>query len=228
MRLMDPKEIVAAGYDRIGGWYGEQAGRTRAADRARHEMALIEGLPAGAEVLDLGCGAGVPTTQRLAQHFAVTGVDISERQVARAQRNVPTARFIHEDMTQLDLPPGTFDGVVAFFSIIHVPREQQSELLQAIAAWLRPEGIFVATMGAKGKASVFARDWLGVPMYWSSFDSDTNQRLITETGLGIVSAREAVYEPDGVPGRFLWLVARKPRQFREDERRLPSLPTVRP
>ena len=70
---MDPKQIVARGYDHVGGRYAEQAVRNRTEDRIRYENALKEALPARAELLDLGCGAGIPTTRRLAEHFSVTG-----------------------------------------------------------------------------------------------------------------------------------------------------------
>ena len=210
MTSTDQKQIVANGYDRVGGLYAEHAVESRTEDRLRYESELVEGLPAGADVLDLGCGAGVPTTRRLAKHFKVTGVDISGQQIARARRSVPGASFIHGDMAQLDMPAGSFDGVAAFFSIIHVPREEHFGLLQAIEAWLRPRGLFVAAMSAGAKAATFAQDWLGAPMYWSGFDSETNKRLIEKAGLGIISARVESYDDDGVPGRFLWVVARKP------------------
>ena len=208
----DPKMIVADGYDRIGGRYSEQASRGRAQDRARYQSALIQRLPAGAEVLDLGCGAGIPATLELAQHFAMTGVDISPRQVERARQNVPKAGFIHADMVQLDLPPHSYDGVTAFFSLIHVPRREQLRLLQSIATWLRPGGLFVASMSAKSKEFVVVEDWLGAPMYWSGYDSQTNRRVIEEAGLDIISAQGATYGADGVPGRFLWIVAEKPSE----------------
>ena len=210
MRLKDPKQIVTKGYDRVGGLYAEQAVQSRTEDRLRYESTLVEGLPAGAGVLDLGCGAGVPTTRRLARHFKVTGVDISGRQIARARRSVPGASFIHGDMTKLDMPAGSFDGVAAFFSIIHVPREEHLGLLEAIEAWLRPGGLFVAAMSAGAKEATFARDWLGAPMYWSGFDSETNKRLTETAGLELISARVESYDDDGLPGRFLWVLARKP------------------
>ncbi len=57
---------------------------------------------------------------------------------------------------------------------------------------------------------MFAPDWLGVPMYWSFFDSATNQRLIQDAGLHLLSAQEETEEEDGVPITFLWAVAQKP------------------
>jgi hypothetical protein len=51
--------------------------------------------------------------------------------------------------------------------------------------------------------------FLGAPMYWSTFDSQTNPRLVEEAGLHIVSAREETAEEFGEPTTFLWIVARK-------------------
>jgi hypothetical protein len=47
-------------------------------------------------------------------------------------------------------------------------------------------------------------------MYWSHFDNQTNQRLIQESHLQILSAKEETAEEDGVPVTFLWVVAQKP------------------
>jgi hypothetical protein len=65
-------------------------------------------------------------------------------------------------------------------------------------------------MGANSVEAQFSPNWLGAPMYWSHFDSPTNQRLLREAGLEILSAREETAEEDGIPITFLWVVARKP------------------
>jgi trans-aconitate methyltransferase len=95
---MDPKQIVAQGYDAIAERQAEWASRTRADERERYTAVLLNALPPGAQVLELGCGVGVPTTQRLARRFAVTGVNISVQHIALARRNVPTATFVQADM----------------------------------------------------------------------------------------------------------------------------------
>ena len=78
-------------------------------------------------MLDIGCGAGVPVTQALSGRFAVTGVDISSEMVRQARANVPGATFIHGDITSVDFPDSSFDAVVAFYSIFHLPREEHPE-----------------------------------------------------------------------------------------------------
>lgn len=207
---MDAKQIVAQGYDQIAESHSQWARRTRTEERQRYTTLVLEQLPPAATVLELGCGVGLPTTLALAQRFQVTGIDLSARHVALARRNVPNATFLHEDMTRLSFSPASFDAVVAFYSIIHVPRGEHPDLLRAIATWLKPGGLFVAAMGTTDAEAQFSPDWLGAPMYWSHFDSQTNQRLIREAGLQSLSAREETAEEDGVPVTFLWVVARKP------------------
>ena len=208
--LVDPKEIVARGYDRVGRRYTELAVRADFDERAQYVDMLVERLPAGAKVLDLGCGAGLPATRQLAEHFDVTGVDISGRQIDRARYNVSNAAFMQADMASLEFPPASFDAITAFYSIIHLPRGEQPRMLQSIANWLRPEGLLVATMGVESTEAGFEELWLGTPMFWSSFDGETNRRLFGEAGLRIVSAAVKTSESPGGSETFLWVVAQKP------------------
>lgn len=208
--LENPKEIVARGYDRVGWRYSERAIQANFDERAQYVDMLVERLPAGAKVLDLGCGAGVPATKQLAEHFTVTGVDISKRQIDRARYNVPNAMFMQADMAELEFPPDSFDGVTAFYSIIHLPRDEQPKLLQSIATWLRPGGLLVATMGANSTEVGFEEIWPGTSMYWSHFDSETNKRLLEDAGFHLISARVKTSVSSGESETFLWAVAQKP------------------
>ncbi len=101
---MDPKRIVADGYDWMAERHEEWASHVRMEERAKYTAVLLEELPVGAEVLELGCGSGMPTTRELAERFTVTAVDISARQLALAQQHVPIAKYLHVDMTILELP----------------------------------------------------------------------------------------------------------------------------
>jgi SAM-dependent methyltransferase len=207
---MERKRIVEQGYDRIAERYAAWAAGVWSDERARYTDLVISSLPEGADVLELGCASGGSTTQALAACFKLTGVDLSARNIELARANVPSATFLHADMTELEIEPASLDAVVAFFSIIHVPREEQPGLLAQIARWLRPGGLFVATMGARATENGYEEDWLGAPMYWSHFDSETNRRLVEEAGLVVASAAQETADEDGAPVTFLWVVARKP------------------
>jgi ubiquinone/menaquinone biosynthesis C-methylase UbiE len=207
--VRDPKQIVAQGFDKIAEKYEEWSRHTRIDERERYTSLVIDRLQAGSAVLDLGCGSGVPTTARLAQHFTVTGVDISTYQIDLARQNVPQATCMQSDIAQVVFPPSSFDAVVAFYSLFCLPRTELAPVLQKIASWLRPGGYFVASLGTQSIEELYSPDWLGVPMYWSLFESEENKRLVHEAGLTIISADEETEEEDGVPITFLWIVAQK-------------------
>jgi SAM-dependent methyltransferase len=210
MERKDPKSLVESSYDRIAERHREWAGRTRTEERERYAAVLLDALPEGAEVLELGCGTGGPTTARLAERFRVTGVDISARSVELARENVPGATFVHADMAALAAPPASFDAVAAFYSIIHVPRAEHAALLGSIAGWLRPGGVFVGSFGISGAGEAYEDGWLGAPMFWSGHPPDVTQRLVREAGLEIAGVRIEIADEDGQPVPFLWIVARKP------------------
>jgi len=203
------KETVAHGYDALVDDYLEWSEQIRDATRQRLVQEFMARLPPRGAVLDLGCGAGIPSTRLLVQRFAVTGVDISGAQIEAARRNVPHATFLQADVATLELPDGSFDGVTAFFSVIHVPREEHARLFARILRWLRPNGLFLASLAANGGPD-WTGEWLGQQMFFSSFDAATNRRLLRQAGFELlVDEVIQVQEPEGsVP--FLWVLARRP------------------
>ena len=203
----DPKAVVARGYDEVAQRYLEWSA-LRPSPARRHYLELAcERIPPGARVLELGCGAGLPMTKALADGRNVTGVDISATQIALARRNVPGATFIESDMTELAFDDDSFDAVVAFYSLTHVPRDEQPRLFERIRRWLRPGGILIATMGVEDDPGGIERDWLGVDMYFSHFSARKNRRMIEAAGFAIERS-DVVTEPeDRHDARFLWIVA---------------------
>ncbi len=139
-------------------------------------------------MLDLGCGSGMPHTAWLAERYQVIGVDISRRQLQIAQKLVPDADFVQADMCALSFPPAYFNAVVAIYSIIHVPREEQAQLVKSISGWLRPSGRALLVLGAEDTPIGLERDFFGAPMYWSHFDSRKSLQLLHEAGLQVLAA----------------------------------------
>ena len=202
------KEIVAAGYDHLADTYLEWGRKVTHDPRQRMLAEFMSRLSDGGRVLDLGCGAGLPTTRDLARRFRVVGVDISPVQLELARRNVPTAEFVPGDITEVDFADSTFDGVAAFYAISHVPREEHQRLFTDIFRWLMPGGLFLATLGASD-APDWTGDWLGEQMFFSSHDADVNRGLLKTAGFELLLDEVLqTGEPDGSVS-FLWVIARK-------------------
>ena len=209
---VDPREIVADGYDAIAERYYAWSDARPSAVRLRWLAKALERIPPGADVLDLGCGAGVPITRALAAGRHVTGVDISARQIELARAAVPEATFVQADMTALDLAPASLDAVVAFYSLTHVPRADLPELLAAVLRWLRPGGILIASMGAQDSPDAVEPDWLGAPMFFSHHGAKKNRALVRRVGFELEEAVVEVEPEDRHDALFLWIVARRPAE----------------
>jgi cyclopropane fatty-acyl-phospholipid synthase-like methyltransferase len=203
------KEIVAAGYDAMTARYLDWSSRTVDPARARMLDEFQSRLPAGACVLDLGCGAGIPSTRALAARYQVTGVDLSVGQIEAARLNVPDASFLVADMASVEFSPESFDGVTAFYAMSHLPREGHAKMFERIREWLRPGGLLLVTLGTQDSPD-WVGEWLEVPMFFSSYDAAENRRLVAAAGFELLIADEIeTVEPEGkVP--FLWVLARRP------------------
>lgn len=179
---VDYKALVQRGYDLCAASYEEAR-----QGEANPELDLLtRRLTNGVHVLDIGCGAVVPIARRLAQRFRVTGVDISSEQIRRAQMNVPEGTFIQGDIMSVTFPPSSFDAVVAFYTIFHLPREEHPELLRRIYGWLKPGGYLLATVTPFAEAAYTEDDFFDVTMYWSNYGLDDYKAILTQIGFKLL------------------------------------------
>ena len=163
-------------------------------------------IPPGKRVLELGCGSGSPETQRLAERFRLTGVDISPRQVERARAAVPGAEFLCADFTELELPESSFDAVVSFYVFNHVPRDLLAPLLERIHGWLVPDGWLLTAFGVSDTEG-WTGEWLGAETFFSSFPAETNSRLVRVAGFAVERDEVITFEEPEGPASFQWVLA---------------------
>jgi SAM-dependent methyltransferase len=204
----DPRtQIVADGYDAMGERFAAWREEIVGDPRREWEDELVARLEPGARLLELGCGSGTPETRRLAERFAVTGVDISPRQVTRARAAIPAADFVCADFTELELPAGSFDAVCSFYVFNHVPRDLLGPLLSRIHRWLEPGGWLLAAFGASDLPD-WTGEWLGAETFFSGFPPDVNSRLVREARFAIERDEVVEFEEPEGPARFQWVLAR--------------------
>jgi len=203
----DAKRIVEAGYDRVALDYARLEGEA-AWPRLRWLQRMLGRLAPGSSVLDLGCGSGDPADVEIAREHKVTGVDISQAQIDLARGNVPTGNFIHGDAASVEFPACSFDAVVSFYTLEHIPREEHETILRRIHGWLRPGGYFLLSHEA-GEAEGMVGRWLGVPMYFSCFDPETVKQLVCGAGFEIVETAVETQVEQGIEIPYQWVLARK-------------------
>jgi SAM-dependent methyltransferase len=205
----DPKQIVRVGYDAIAERYSEWANSIDSPALARVRE-LSERLPKRSAILELGCGRGVPYTRELARLHAVTGVDISAKQIDLARADVPEATFIRADVAELEFEGESFDAVISLYMFGHLPQADQAAAIARIFTWLRPQGTFLGTFSGGDAHEGVEEDWLGAPTFFASLGVDEYRRLLPETGFDVLEAEVVPQIEHGREARFLWVVARKP------------------
>jgi SAM-dependent methyltransferase len=206
--MNDPKRVVRDGYDALGDGY-------RPIDEARaHESRAwflertLARVPAGAEVLELGCGPGRDAIA-IADGRRYTGVDLSPKMLALARERVPSGTFIEGDLTTVELPGAAFDAVVSLYVFGHVPAEEHLPAYRRVASWLRADGVFCASFPLS-PGDDLEDDWLGVPMFFGGIGRDATERGLEDAGfeLELAEVRENT-DPSGGTESFLWVIARR-------------------
>ena len=202
---MNHKETVKTGYNKIADRY--LAERSRDAENVRLLNDFIELLAPRSKVLDAGCGAGIPITQMLAEHFDVIGVDFSEAQIKLARKNVPNAHFFCQDMTELDYPDESLDGICSYYAIIHIPRGEHASLLANFHRMLRTGGVALLCLGAEDNVDD-VDEFLGTSMYWSHYNSGTNLQMLKDCGFTIIWAKH-IADETCAGAKHLFVLAQK-------------------
>jgi 2-polyprenyl-3-methyl-5-hydroxy-6-metoxy-1,4-benzoquinol methylase len=151
-------DIVEGGYDHIAEEYNK---RRHLWPNKKELEDFIRRLPEDAKVLDAGCGPGYASSHLSRRGFAVTGIDMSRRMLAIAQRRVPQATFLKMDMRSMDFPAKSFDGIVCLYAIIHVPRRSHRRILSRFKEFLKPNGLLLICTGWGDYADV-EDNWLEI------------------------------------------------------------------
>lgn len=207
--MSDPRTaLVGSGYDAMADTW--ESWSAEVTDDPRHAWleALLDVLPEEAAVVELGCGNGTRETQALASRTHLTGVDLSEEQLRRARSRVPGAEFVRGDLTTIEFADASLDAVAAFYVFNHVPRDLLLHVFARIHRWLKPGGHLLATLGASDLEG-WEGEWLGVRMYFSGHDPETNRHLLRDAGFELVrDVPVTITEPEGAV-TFHWVLARR-------------------
>jgi SAM-dependent methyltransferase len=155
---------IRAAYDAVAEQYaaafaGELAGKP-------FDLALLADFAAACDgrVFDVGCGAAGHVTRFLADLGAdVVGVDLSAASIEVARACQPALQFEVADMRDLPATDGALAGLVAFYSVIHLPRPEVPAALAEFRRVLRPGGVLVMAMHG-GTGEIRTDDWFGQPV----------------------------------------------------------------
>ena len=167
-------------------------------------VGFLELLPAGASILELGCGAGNHAAEMLARGFALHATDGSPEmaEIASRRLNHPVATMRFDELEERE----AFDGVWANACLLHVPKEELAGILARIHRALKAGGLFYASYKA-GDGD--GRDSIG--RYYNYVSEDWLRAAYAEAGSwqAISFETSEIKSFDGAPATMLHFVMRK-------------------
>jgi SAM-dependent methyltransferase len=168
-------------------------------DRPWHDRFTAD-LPAGATVLDLGCGGGSPVAMHMVERgLRVTGVDSSPDMIALCRERMPDQEWIVADMRALSLGR-TFGGVLAWDSFFHLKPDDQRRMFRVFAEHAAASAFLMFNTGPMHGEAIGC--YRGSPLYHASLAHAEYRVLLLESGFDIVA--HAVEDPQA-GGRTVWL-----------------------
>lgn len=128
----------------------------------------------GKYILDLGCGSGSAVSEYFFEKgFSYLGIDLSEEQISLARKRFAnyTNNFQVNEMLHFcqSIKENTFDGIIALFSIFHLPKEDHIILFQEIKRILKENAPILFTAFDSSDEGM-EENWLGgtKQMFWSN------------------------------------------------------------
>lgn len=205
-----------AGYDAIAADYAEMfAGELDARPLDRALLAAFAELvrDPGGPVVEVGSGTGTVTAHLHGLGVPIHGIDLSPAMVALACGTYPGLRFELGSMTALDIADGALGGLVACYSLIHVPPERRPDVLAEFGRVLVPGGHLLLAFQA-GDDTLHFDNAFGHPVNLDFHRLDPDRVTGDLTAAGFTVQARLIREPDPaqksakVPQAIL--LARKP------------------
>jgi ubiquinone/menaquinone biosynthesis C-methylase UbiE len=118
----------------------------------------------GGSVVDVGCGTGRITAHLRTLGLDTFGIDLSPGMIAMARRDHPGLGFAVGSMTDLPLPDDSVAGLVAWYSLIHIPDEQLGAVFAHFRRVVRPGGPLLLGFHVGDETTLKTEGYGGHPM----------------------------------------------------------------
>jgi SAM-dependent methyltransferase len=142
-------------------------------------------------VVDLGCGPGHVAAYLKARGVEAIGLDLSPGMIAEASARHPAIPFRQADMRALPFAKGELAGILAFYSIIHIPPDEVPAVLHELYRVLRPGGLLFLAFHL-GNHTLHLDDWWehAVDVDFFFFEREAMEAWLRAAGFALVDARD--------------------------------------
>jgi SAM-dependent methyltransferase len=203
--MTDPLADIRTSYDTVASSYADLL--RDSLDRLPHMRALLSSFSAlfDGPVVDAGCGTGHITAYLHSLGVDISGVDLSPGMIDVARREHSAVRFSVGSMTSLDLADGALAGVIAWWSLVHLPDAMVAGALAEFRRVLRPGGALLVGFHMGDGATHKTSGYGGHPMNVTVYRRPLARVREWMRDAGLTVEMEAVLDPDDrVPGGVIF------------------------
>jgi SAM-dependent methyltransferase len=159
----------------------------------------------GGPVADVGCGPGHVTAHLHQLGVDALGIDLSPGMIDVARRAHPDLRFEVGSMTDLDLADESVAGLLAFWSLIHIPDDAVPTVFGHFRRALRPGGPLLVGFHVGDQSRLKTEGYGGHPMKVHVHRRQPDQVAAWLRDAGFTLEAQMLLDPDGsTPGALLF------------------------
>lgn len=204
----DPIQIIKTYYDRQAAGY--QTSYEDEIHKKQFDRDFLDKLrallPPRSRVLDVGCASSCQQARYLGQFFDITAIDLSPKNVALARHRYPELDVREMNMLSMNFQDAEFDGLNAFYSIIHIPSRHLDALFNEFSRVLRSDGMLSIAVH-KGEFEGLVEN---ENVYFTAFSAEKIVRHLEENSFRVIflTERAPIYEFEYQSDR-LYIIAQK-------------------
>lgn len=168
-------------YNNIAEIYSEETNKSELSKEYDYILRKFFKLINGDNILDAGCGNSPTTTK----YTNTVGLDFSSGQLN--QCNNTDAELIMGDMINIPIENNIFDGIVSFYSLIHIPTDSKKSVFKEFKRVIKDNGYMLIVVGSnewKGSND----NWLdsNIEMKWDMSGPKKIKEQLTDVGFNII------------------------------------------
>ncbi|KKW06148.1 MAG: Methylase involved in ubiquinone/menaquinone biosynthesis [Candidatus Moranbacteria bacterium GW2011_GWE1_49_15] len=208
---MNKKFKTASIYDKSAEMYAEKFSKP-----TEHLEEFFKLLPRKAKLLDVGCGTGTNAAYAASKGYRITAIDSSEKMIRIAKNRNPRIDFRLGDMRSVRTDAEKFDGIIASYSLIHIPKNELRRIINKLSSMLSRKGAIYISIHTGKSQEIF----MDIPtiraksLFLNIMTTGETKGLLESADLEIVVAHERFPQKNKIGFNKLFIIA-----IKKDEKR---------
>jgi ubiquinone/menaquinone biosynthesis C-methylase UbiE len=175
-----------------------------------HVEYFLNMLPKKSKILDIGCGAGINSKLALIKGFSVIGLDSSKEMIKIAKHNFPKIKFNLADMNHIEYNTKQFSGIIASFSLIHIPKNKIPSIIKKFSEILKGNGMLYLSLQSGRSKEIFINGPFikGEKLFLNIMSFNEIKKVLNKYGFNIIWSKKRKPNKNEIKFDKLFIIAK--------------------